>query len=180
MSANTAVALLVAAVLGGVLSHVTARLLVGGHFPRYPRTLHRAWARLGGYFYLPCPGCYRRFGGHEWRPSNVTALSWVIGGHAMCPVCTARLDVLAVLDREGFALTRHAIATYSGLSRYRVRRSLTRLLDRRYVTVTRLAPTGRDHYTITDDGRRALSDATLPRNEYFVMSRARGQRTADV
>lgn len=30
-----------------------------------PRFLHRAYARLLGYFWLPCRGCGRMFGGHE-------------------------------------------------------------------------------------------------------------------
>lgn len=33
--------------------------------PRRPRWLHRSYAFLFRYFWLPCPLCYRNFGGHE-------------------------------------------------------------------------------------------------------------------
>lgn len=33
--------------------------------PRLPRSLHRAYAHLAGYFWLPCPRCGEMFGGHE-------------------------------------------------------------------------------------------------------------------
>ena len=33
-----------------------------------PRWVHRVRARLGGYFWLPCPECGRMFGGHECGP----------------------------------------------------------------------------------------------------------------
>lgn len=32
---------------------------------RGPRWWHRLYARLAGYFWLPCPVCGRMFGGHE-------------------------------------------------------------------------------------------------------------------
>lgn len=35
------------------------------------RWLHKIWAYLRGYFWLPCPMCGKMFGGHE------------IGGHLM-------------------------------------------------------------------------------------------------
>jgi hypothetical protein len=30
-----------------------------------PRLVHRTWAKVNGYFWLPCPICGRMFGGHE-------------------------------------------------------------------------------------------------------------------
>jgi hypothetical protein len=30
-----------------------------------PRWTHQLWARLNGYFWLPCPVCGEMFGGHE-------------------------------------------------------------------------------------------------------------------
>ena len=30
-----------------------------------PRWMHRLWAAIAGYFWLPCPRCGRMFGGHE-------------------------------------------------------------------------------------------------------------------
>lgn len=32
---------------------------------RFPRFVHRLWAWLRGYFWIPCPICSREFGGHE-------------------------------------------------------------------------------------------------------------------
>lgn len=32
-----------------------------------PRILHRVYARLGGYFWAPCPLCGTYYGGHEWH-----------------------------------------------------------------------------------------------------------------
>lgn len=31
------------------------------------RWLNQRYAQLHGYFWLPCPVCGQRFGGHEWR-----------------------------------------------------------------------------------------------------------------
>lgn len=30
-----------------------------------PRWIHHVWARVFGWFWLPCPECSRPFGGHE-------------------------------------------------------------------------------------------------------------------
>lgn len=30
-----------------------------------PRWMHKAWAHIAGYFWLPCPHCGEMFGGHE-------------------------------------------------------------------------------------------------------------------
>lgn len=32
--------------------------------PRWVQFLKAKW---GGYFWLPCPVCHRKFGGHEWK-----------------------------------------------------------------------------------------------------------------
>jgi hypothetical protein len=34
---------------------------------RLPRWMHRIYAFLLAYFWLPCPLCGRNSGGHEWR-----------------------------------------------------------------------------------------------------------------
>ncbi len=46
-----------------------------------PRWLHRFWAWLAGYFWLPCNLCHRPFGGHEhcWATDG--------DGHGACPDC---------------------------------------------------------------------------------------------
>jgi hypothetical protein len=59
-----------------------------------PRAVHRAYAYVAGYFWLPCPLCGAMCGGHEWRdrdglPSSVPDP----GGDphrrvGICPDCT--------------------------------------------------------------------------------------------
>lgn len=34
---------------------------------KLPRFLHKIYAYLNSYFWLPCPICGHEFGGHEWR-----------------------------------------------------------------------------------------------------------------
>jgi hypothetical protein len=57
-----------------------------------PRWLHRLWARLFGYFWLPCPSCGRMFGGHEWgdRDGKVASIPSEEQGIStgICPGCT--------------------------------------------------------------------------------------------
>lgn len=45
-----------------------------------PRALHKLYANLMGYFWLPCPVCKKYFGGHETTGASVG--SWLI-----CPRC---------------------------------------------------------------------------------------------
>lgn len=51
-----------------------------------PRFLHRAWAFVRGYSWIPCPICKRGFGGHEWRDD---AELWITerDSVAVCPNC---------------------------------------------------------------------------------------------
>jgi hypothetical protein len=57
-----------------------------------PRWVHRGYALLLGYFWLPCPLCGRFSGGHEWDGFNPRANFPVPGepGHhqGICPSCT--------------------------------------------------------------------------------------------
>ncbi len=51
-----------------------------------PRLVHRVYAWVRGYFWIPCPICKRGFGEHEWLPGNelwLTARDSV----AVCPDC---------------------------------------------------------------------------------------------
>lgn len=58
------------------------------------RELHRRYARLLGYFWLPCHLCGTMFGGHEWKDRN--GLSCRVYpyplqpmlGMGICPDCT--------------------------------------------------------------------------------------------
>lgn len=49
------------------------------------RILHKLYANLFGYFWLPCPNCGKMFGGHE----HVGFKSMLVEGHAycVCPDC---------------------------------------------------------------------------------------------
>lgn len=40
---------------------------------RLPRILHKWYADVNGYFWLPCPKCGRMFGGHEtsWKTTTI-------------------------------------------------------------------------------------------------------------
>lgn len=54
---------------------------------------HRAFARLGGFFWIPCPLCGREFGGHEWEDVDGKCSTIPVGGSstkgtAICPTCT--------------------------------------------------------------------------------------------
>jgi hypothetical protein len=63
--------------------------------PESWRWAHRAYARLYGYFWKPCPLCGREFGGHEWRDIGgqlaevpgpfYPAINRSVG---ICPPCT--------------------------------------------------------------------------------------------
>jgi succinate dehydrogenase/fumarate reductase flavoprotein subunit len=51
---------------------------------KIPRFLHCVYAFLNGYFWLPCPLCGRKFGGHEYKVSWMVTHSY---GHGVCPNC---------------------------------------------------------------------------------------------
>ena len=46
------------------------------------RLFHKLWAKLGGYFWLPCPLCGRMFGGHE-----ASIEGWIREGKMVCRKC---------------------------------------------------------------------------------------------
>jgi len=56
------------------------------------RALNRLYARLFGYFWLPCPLCGQMSGGHEWRDIDGKPSSIPTGipgeSHGICPDCT--------------------------------------------------------------------------------------------
>lgn len=51
-----------------------------------PRFLHRSWAFVRGYSWIPCPICKKKFGSHERIPENEL---WITGRDsvAVCPRC---------------------------------------------------------------------------------------------
>lgn len=59
------------------------------------RKVNEWYARAHGYFWLPCPVCGEKFGGHEWeqvdgKPSAIYNDPENPGkGRGICPACTA-------------------------------------------------------------------------------------------
>jgi hypothetical protein len=61
-----------------------------------PRWMHRLYAWLAGYFWLPCPVCHDPFAGHEWRDydgkSSAVRLVSPVDNQShdwgICPACT--------------------------------------------------------------------------------------------
>ncbi len=51
---------------------------------RRPRWLHRLYAAVMGYFWLPCPRCGRYFGGHEMGGGRIDHGGY---GEGTCPLC---------------------------------------------------------------------------------------------
>jgi hypothetical protein len=54
-----------------------------------PRWFQHIRAVLGGYFWLPCPICGEKFGGHEEGGSLATSYS---GGKMVCKNCSKAAD----------------------------------------------------------------------------------------
>lgn len=78
---------------------VTEQATLGDRLSALPRWMHRAYAAMCGYFWLPCPLCGREFGGHEWRDANGMSSSIVVSSpddearglqrrSGICPECT--------------------------------------------------------------------------------------------
>lgn len=53
--------------------------------------MHRLYAYLFGYFWLPCPKCGQMFGGHEWGSGTVETEDFNVR-RAICPDCEASPD----------------------------------------------------------------------------------------
>lgn len=68
---------------------------------RAPAWLRRLRARLGGYFWMPCPVCGEEFGGHE-RQGTVRRIPnpprLVVTGFATCSDCADRYGPVIELD----------------------------------------------------------------------------------
>ena len=92
-----------------------------------PRRLHRLYARLAGYFWLPCPDCGREFGGHETFSPNisVTRVGELWSSQILCPDCTrvkSVRDAVSLGYRHGLDIVR-----VTGMSSARVYPILARL-----------------------------------------------------
>ncbi|MCU1590050.1 MAG: hypothetical protein JWP11_1306 [Frankiales bacterium] len=70
-----------------------------------PRWMHRAWARSGGYFWLPCNLCGREHGGHEWNGASIpTDVPGV--GKGICRLCASHPEVAGSGDGPRIVNTR--------------------------------------------------------------------------
>ena len=60
---------------------------------RVSRFLHRCYAFLFGYFWIPCPLCGKYFGGHEWLVEDSL---WINerDAEAVCPNCSERVKII--------------------------------------------------------------------------------------
>lgn len=50
-----------------------------------PRFIHRVYAFMMGYFWLPCPICGRYYGGHEIKSKTSILYTSLCGGKCVCP-----------------------------------------------------------------------------------------------
>lgn len=57
---------------------------------RFPRWLHRLYARAFGYFWLPCDLCGTMSGGHEWK-GLACYLRREGDEKGICPACELRV-----------------------------------------------------------------------------------------
>jgi len=53
---------------------------------KLPRFIHKLYANLHGYFWLPCPICKKMFGGHEI--SNTSIMTSWHSGECVCLNCS--------------------------------------------------------------------------------------------
>jgi hypothetical protein len=58
-----------------------------------PRWVHKIYAFLNGYFWMPCPTCGEMFGGHETKLSGIKITergeTWT-RGKCICDRCTEK------------------------------------------------------------------------------------------
>lgn len=58
-----------------------------------PRLLHRLYANLMGYFWLPCPRCGEFMGGHEWKHTGIGVLTETPGlTKGVCNKCAVEIQ----------------------------------------------------------------------------------------
>ena len=63
------------------------------------RTLNRLYAFAMGYFWIPCPMCANKYGGHEWKEGDI--LPMADGrGKRVCPECGEYLRNFHALKGE--------------------------------------------------------------------------------
>ena len=75
-----------------------------GQQSKLPRFIHAFWAGIRGYFWLPCPICGRKFGGHENNP--VFLYDSPHNGRLICrdPLCTEKAKQLNTQNPPAVAI----------------------------------------------------------------------------
>ena len=69
------------------------------------RILHRLYAAIFGYFWLPCPVCGKKFGGHEWDfGTEALAVEEADGWHAY-GVCSDSCSLKAAQINDANGMT---------------------------------------------------------------------------
>lgn len=72
------------------------------------RFLHMLYAKLLGYFWMPCPACFEDFGGHEiahgWPHVNVT---YENRAYCVCPRCSARAKAEGITANQWGVIELH-------------------------------------------------------------------------
>ncbi len=67
---------------------------------KLPRFLHRFYAVLMGYFWLPCPICGEYFGGHEWTNWQEVPDPNSLGNElCICDACAAK-RAMGYVDKQ--------------------------------------------------------------------------------
>jgi hypothetical protein len=72
---------------------------LGEKLPYHPRILNCVFACIFSYFWLPCPLCGKKFGGHEWTESINTSFA---SGQGVCPRCIEEAKKINELNRPQF------------------------------------------------------------------------------
>lgn len=60
----------------------------GALIPLPLRQVHKVWAQVNGFFWLPCTLCGREFGGHEITDSIPDPIKGEGWSTMICPFCT--------------------------------------------------------------------------------------------
>jgi len=87
------------------------------------RLLHKLYAKIFGYFWLPCPVCGKMFGGHEIKSIFTAALIDEDGcAHSVCPdrQCSYEAGIINVMNGHHQAV-RYMFNTKSGASIIRIK-----------------------------------------------------------
>lgn len=83
------------------------------------RFWNRMFAFFNGYFWLSCPLCDKKFGGHEWKSGANIAISYGTG-EGVCPDCAEKAKKISE-ERMKYWLEHGARDSETGEFLYNVR-----------------------------------------------------------